>query len=148
MCVFSAFDFDAGVSARRTETADTNAPHGDQSAPTPSPSSPSLPVDSISRPDTQASHSAYHEGPNPPDMGAVYILLGCLAVSGLVVLGILIYCTAHCWRKRCFKTRRSVPTIKISSTTEEGYVALKQIRKSISLHCADLLRLRRVFPPF
>lgn len=62
-----------------------------------------------------------------PDMGAVYILLGCLAVSGLVVLGILAYCTSYCWRKRCFNSRRTVPTIKISASCDDGYLALKQM---------------------
>lgn len=66
-----------------------------------------------------------------PDMVAVYILLGCLALSGLVILGIVIYCTAHCWRKKCFKSRQGLPTIRISTSVEDGYVSLKHSRKLI-----------------
>uniref|UniRef100_A0A915J344 C2 domain-containing protein n=1 Tax=Romanomermis culicivorax TaxID=13658 RepID=A0A915J344_ROMCU len=36
-----------------------------------------------------------------PDMAAVYILIGSLCVSGSVILLIIVYCTVHCWRKKC-----------------------------------------------
>lgn len=78
-------------------------------------------------------------------MVAVYILLGCLALSGLVILGIIIYCTAHCWRKKCFKARQGIPTIRISTSSEDGYVSLKHSRKWIRTHVGretNRLRLR------
>uniref|UniRef100_A0A914V149 Uncharacterized protein n=1 Tax=Plectus sambesii TaxID=2011161 RepID=A0A914V149_9BILA len=76
-----------------------------------------------------------------PDMVAVYILLGCLTVSGVVIVSLFVYCLAQCWRQRCagrsltrtnsrphsFTSR--VPTIKISgaSTSQnsvDGYLTM------------------------
>lgn len=68
-------------------------------------------------------------------MGAVYILLGCLSLSAVVILGILVYCTSQCWRRRCFKIQTACvrkSSVKLLSATDDGYLMLKHSRPSMS----------------